>query len=81
MHSCTIITCPPNELMKPIHDRMPVILSREAANLWLDPEVHDLDQLMPLLKPYADEAMETSEVSTLVNSVKNDTAEVIASLR
>ena len=35
--SCTIITTTPNEVMEPIHDRMPVVLSSEAEAQWLDP--------------------------------------------
>ena len=38
LHSCAIVTCPPNELMRPIHDRMPVVLDPGAEAAWLDPE-------------------------------------------
>ena len=48
----TIITCPPNELMEPIHNRMPVILSREAEALWLDPMSQDRDALGKVLVPH-----------------------------
>ena len=78
VHSCTIITTTPNELTAPIHDRMPVILPREAEALWLDRDA-DTDALKELLVPYAG-GMEAYEVSTLVNSPKNDTPEVMARL-
>jgi putative SOS response-associated peptidase YedK len=77
VHSCTIITCPPNELMRSLHDRMPVILPRESQELWLDHDQHDVDELMPLLKPYPAETMEAYDVSNLVNSVKNDSPDVV----
>ena len=50
--SCTIITTGPNSLMAPIHNRMPVILSREAEPLWLDQSVQDPAALSELLAPY-----------------------------
>lgn len=49
--TCTIITTAANELMKSVHDRMPVILSREDEAMWLDPKVHEPEKLLPLLKP------------------------------
>ena len=63
--SCTIITTTPNELMAPIHDRMPVILPREVESLWLDPEVQDAAVLTDLLVPYAAEDMAVSEAGVL----------------
>ncbi len=75
--SFTIITTGPNELMKPIHDRMPVILKEEDESAWLDPELTDFDKLLPLLKPYPSDRMEAYEVSTIVNSPKNDVPECI----
>lgn len=70
--SCTIITTEANELLKPIHDRMPVILSKEAEQVWLDPTIQDPAKLLPLLKPYPAEEMEVYPVSTKVNSPAND---------
>ena len=60
----TIITCPPNELMEPIHNRMPVMLSREAEALWLDPMSQDRDVLDKVLVPYAAEEMVAREFKT-----------------
>lgn len=70
--SCTIITTTPNELMAPIHDRMPVILSQEAEALWLDPLTEKADALQGLLVPYPPEEMEACPVSSMVNSPAND---------
>lgn len=75
--SFTIITTGPNELMKPIHDRMPVILHEKDESTWLDPELADFDRLLPLLRPFPSDRMEAYEVSTLVNSPKNDVPECI----
>jgi len=63
----TIITTTPNELMETIHNRMPVILSREDEGLWLDKEV-DIPDLLALLRPYPAEQMDAYVVSKAVNS-------------
>ena len=63
--SCTIITTTPNELMAPIHDRMPVILPRELEGPWLDPAVQDAVMLTELLMPYPAEAMEAEDATML----------------
>ena len=76
--SCTIITTAANDLLRPIHDRMPVILPRDTEELWLDGSVDDPGALTSVLTPYSDDAMEVYEVSTLVNSAANDGPEVIA---
>jgi len=72
IHSCTIITTTPNALMESIHNRMPVMLSRAQEALWLDRTVEDAQVLLPLLAPYPAKAMTAYEVSTTVNSPKND---------
>jgi putative SOS response-associated peptidase YedK len=73
----TIITTDANESLKPVHDRMPVITPPDKYNLWLDPDVHEKEKLLPVLKPYPDKELELYEVSTRVNSPKNDSAENI----
>ena len=77
IRSCTIITTQPNEMMEPIHNRMPVILSPEAYPLWLSPEEKGSSQLNPLLVPYPADQMTAYPVSRLVNSPQNDSPEVI----
>jgi putative SOS response-associated peptidase YedK len=72
LQSCTIITTEPNDLVAPIHDRMPVILPESDYDLWLDPEVGDPKRLKPLLAPYPEHEMEAYPVSTMVNSPAND---------
>ena len=75
--SCTIITTEANDLLRPIHDRMPVILSRDDEDFWLDRGESDPAGLANVLKPYPADAMEAYEVSSLVNSHANDGPEVI----
>ncbi|HEX6900686.1 MAG TPA: SOS response-associated peptidase [Thermoanaerobaculia bacterium] len=68
----TILTTDANDLMRPLHDRMPVILDRENFDLWLDPKVEDMAKLQPLLVPHSSEDFEAFPVSRLVNSPTND---------
>lgn len=75
--SCTIITTQPNELMATIHNRMPVILPKEAYPLWLESGEANPQQLAGLLLPYTAEEMQAYPVSPLVNSPKNDLPELI----
>ncbi len=70
--SCTIITTTPNPLVAKIHNRMPVILEREAYDLWLDPAEQSPDRLGKWLRPYPAAQMTAHPVSTLVNSPAND---------
>jgi len=81
VQSCTIITTEANELLKPIHDRMPVILPKDAEAVWLDPTVQEPAQLLPLLVPYPSEDMEVYPVSAKVNSPANDGPECIEPLK
>lgn len=76
LQSFTIITLPANDLIKPIHDRMPIILKKEYEKLWLDNT--PVEKLLEIiLKPYPSNEMKAYEVSTLVNSVKNNSIDVI----
>ena len=75
--TCTIITTEPNELVRAVHDRMPVILPKGAEDLWLDPTIEDHTRLLDLLQPYPADEMAAHTVSMLVNSVKNDSPECI----
>ncbi len=72
--SCSILTTTANEIAKDVHDRMPVILPRQAYDVWLDPGFQDMGELKALLKPYPAEAMRRYRVSQRVNKVENDDA-------
>jgi len=75
METCTIITTSANESMRPLHDRMPVILSPTDYATWLNPHTHDRQQLESLLRPAANDLLIAAPVRTLVNSPKNDVPE------
>jgi putative SOS response-associated peptidase YedK len=72
IESCTLLTTTPNELIRPLHNRMPVILHPNDYELWLDLEMQDPDALLPLLVSYPSEKMDAYPVSRFVNSPKND---------
>ncbi len=74
----TILTTGANDLSRPIHHRMPVILRQQDEEVWLDPDVKEPSELLPLLMPYPSEAMNAYEVSTVVNSPSHDSPECIA---
>ncbi|MBI4312517.1 MAG: SOS response-associated peptidase [Chloroflexi bacterium] len=78
VRSCAIITTEPNELMAPIHNRMPVILPAEGEALWLSATGSDIAALSAFLKPYPSERMEAYQVSDLVNSPRSNGPECIA---
>ena len=58
INTCTIITTEPNDLIRPIHNRMPAILPREKESLWIDPAVFNQRELSSILRPYPSEEME-----------------------
>jgi putative SOS response-associated peptidase YedK len=76
----TILTTSANDLLRPLHDRMPVIVDRRDFALWLDPEVTDPAVLQPLLAPAPPDEMETVPVSRTVNSPAYDGPGCIAPL-
>ena len=71
LHSCAIVTCDPNRLIRPIHDRMPVVLQPNAEGLWLDPDAEESD-LLGLLAPAPEDALIAREVGDFVNDVRDD---------
>ena len=78
IHTCTIITTTPNDMMAPIHDRMPVLLAPRDWERWLDPEHDDVDDLQSLLVPAPDSLLTAYAVSTEVNNVRNNHPDLIA---
>lgn len=75
--SCTIITTEANEIMQPIHKRMPVILKSTDYDLWLDPTVQKLELLQPILHPYNLDKLKAYPVSTLVNNPRHNSLECL----
>lgn len=77
LYTCTILTAEPNDLIRPLHHRMAVILEPDVYDTWLSPDELPADVLMPLLTPYPPEKMRVFEVSKMVNSPANDNPQVI----
>ncbi|NEQ33281.1 MAG: SOS response-associated peptidase [Leptolyngbya sp. SIO4C5] len=80
IHSCTLLTTAPNELLATVHNRMPVILPADAYDPWLDPQEQRVEVLQPLLTPYAAAEMQGYPVSTQVNNPSHETAACIEPL-
>ena len=77
--SCTILTTVANDLIRPLHVRMPVILAPRDYDLWLDSSIQEVERLQPLLHPYPADDMTAYPVSTRVNNPANDAPECIES--
>ncbi len=80
IESCTLLTTEPNDLLRLVHNRMPVILQPDDYALWLDPTVQKPELLQPLLHPFPPQEMEAYAVSRFVNSPDNDTPKCIEPL-
>jgi putative SOS response-associated peptidase YedK len=70
--SFTLVTTDANEVVAPVHHRMPVILPPEAFGRWLDPQVRDAKDVLPLLRPYPAALMKATPVSQRLNSARED---------
>lgn len=79
LRSCALLTTAPNALMRPIHDRMPVIVAPDDYDAWLDPATPPAD-VLALLRSFPAERMVAHPVSTAVNSPHHDEAGCIAPL-
>lgn len=80
IESCTILTTEANELLRDVHDRMPVILYQDDYQLWLDEDVRQQDLRKDLLRPYSAQKMISYPVSASVNSPRNHNSELIKPL-
>jgi len=77
LETCTILTTAANSLLKPLHDRMPVVLHNEEFNLWFNRDVDDINLLAELFHSYPSDRLEEHIVSKKVNSPSNDSPECI----
>lgn len=75
-----IITTTPNSLMEKIHNRMPAILRKEDEDEWLNPDNVEPEKLLKLINPFPASEMEAYQISSLVNSPKNNFPEIIKPL-
>jgi putative SOS response-associated peptidase YedK len=71
VQSCSIVTTDANELMRPLHDRMPVILDPKDYATWLGQTPRPKEELLALMRAFPSEAMQAVPVSTTVNSPRN----------
>jgi putative SOS response-associated peptidase YedK len=78
--TCTVLTTTAEDDIGRIHDRAPLLVDRDKYAAWLDPTVSDPDALQSLLVPAAPGRLEAYPVSTLVNNVKNNGAELVEPL-
>ena len=77
LNSCAILTTEANEVLRPVHDRMPVILHPEDYELWLDSDVRKLDLVKEVLRPYPAGEMTGYPVGASVNSPRNQGAGLV----
>ena len=75
--SYTILTTEANDLLRPLHERMPVILTPEEEEAWLDTEKYPVNDVVGFLKPYPADQMEAYTVSKNVNSPRTDSPDLI----
>lgn len=80
IESCTILTTEANDLIRFLHDRMPVILRPADYDRWLDPAQEKVEELSPLLQPLPSEEMSAEAVSSLVNNARNEDPKCIEPL-
>ena len=77
LRSFSILTTDANALMRPVHDRMPVVVPPEAWERWLDSEVQRPDELADLLAPAEPKTLRKCRVGSFVNKVGNDGQECV----
>ncbi len=80
LHSATIVTTAANETMRAVHDRMPVVVPQDRWAAWLDPANDDLESLATIFVPYDDDSLTMHAVSTDVNNVRNNGADLLTAI-
>jgi putative SOS response-associated peptidase YedK len=73
----TIITTEPNEVVGQYHDREPALLPKKEEKQWLNPDITEPEQVLPMLKPYPPDAMESWRVGDEAKNPRNDYPELI----
>jgi putative SOS response-associated peptidase YedK len=76
--TCCILTTEANELVRPVHGRMPVIVPERHFDLWLSRDVQEPGELAPVLRPFPADRMEAFAVGPTVNDPRNDGPECLA---
>jgi putative SOS response-associated peptidase YedK len=80
LDTVAVLTVPANDLIKPLHERMPAILPEDRFDAWLDPKETRPSKVLPLLTPYPVERMEMWPVSERVNSVASDDPDLVVAV-
>ena len=80
LETFTILTTEANDLVAPLHDRMPVILRTNDCNLWLSHSMHNPEQLQGMYQPFPSNLLEAYKVSDLVNNPRNDSPDLLSQL-
>lgn len=80
IESATIITTEANDLIKPIHDRMPVIIKDDEYSKWLDSNQKNTEELKKSLVSYSSDSMEVIAVSDFVNKPTHDSEKCIEAI-
>ena len=75
--ACAIVTCEPNELVRAVHDRMPVIVPADALDVWLGDDALPADVARAMLQPFPAGAMAAQPVSRRVNNARYDAPDVL----
>jgi putative SOS response-associated peptidase YedK len=75
--TCTIVTTDANDLVRPLHDRMPAILARDAEDRWLDPAEASRERLLSCLRSYPSGEMNAYDVGPAVNNARHDAPDCI----
>jgi putative SOS response-associated peptidase YedK len=75
--TCVIVTTAANDVLRPIHERMPVILDRDAEAAWLDPDLDDPQAALSYLRPVSPEQFAFHPVSSAVSSARNQGPQLI----
>lgn len=81
LQTFAVLTTEPNDMMRPVHDRMPVIIEPRDYDLWLDPDARDPAKFAHLMGPFPAERMSCYTVGTRVNNVANDDPLVLEEVR
>ncbi len=77
LFSCTVLTTSPNADLKPLHDRMPVLLEPDEFERWLAPDIEDAQLVEDLMKPYDDGLLGSYPVATAVGNSRAEGPELI----
>jgi putative SOS response-associated peptidase YedK len=80
LRTCSVITTEATDAAGHIHDRMPMVITRDAIDAWLDPEITDPERALELLQVTEASALEAYAVSTEVNSVENNNPSLVEPL-